>query len=213
MGVMALGGHFAWGQAPSGGGNVPQIPFGQTYKDFQFPMYQKGQLAYTLTAVSARGITINRAEAKDVKIDLYTDGKVTTTITSPDADLYLADRKMRSKNTVQIERADLEATAQVCDFDLGEKKYLLRQNVRVLLKHFDVGASPKTVTPPATTGVSPTAPAVPPAPEPMPTLDEPPPPPPSGTRTSRTGESLLDVPGASASPSTAPIQPPPQGSP
>jgi hypothetical protein len=209
---MALAGHVAWGQASAGGGNLPQIPFGQTYKDFQFPMYQKGELAYTLTAVSAKGITINRAEAKEVKIDVYTDGKVTTTITSPDADLYLADRKMRSKNTVQIERADLEATAQVCDFDLGEKKYLLRQNVRVLLKHFDVGASPKTVTPPTASTAG--SPAVPPAPEPAPTMDEPiPPPPPSGTRASKNGDALMDVPGASASPGTAPIQPPPQGTP
>lgn len=212
-GILAVTGHFAWGQAPSSStGNMPQIPFGQTYKDFQFPMYQKGELAYTLTAVSAKGITINRAEATDVKIDLYTNGKVTTTITSPDADLYLADRKMRSKNTVQIKRADLEATAQDCDFDLTEKKYILRQNVHVLLKNFDVGASAKT-TPATKAATTNAAPAVPPAIEPNPAVDDTPAPSQAGTRATKSSESLLDVPGASASPSTAPIPPPPPSSP
>ena len=90
-----------------------------------------------------RVFTVNRAETTDLKIDLYTNGKVTTTILSPKADLYVAERVMRTKNTVQVERADLEATAQACDFDLINKKYILRQNVHVLLKNFDVGAVAK----------------------------------------------------------------------
>ena len=110
---------------PAGKGTgtaMPQIPFGQTYKDFQFPIWQKGQLAYTLTADSATGVTLNRADASNVKIDVYTDEKVTTTITSPRADLYVSDRKMRSKNTVKIVRADMDATSQVCDFRSPEQK-------------------------------------------------------------------------------------------
>jgi hypothetical protein len=127
----------AWAQAPGSGGVVPQIPYGQTFKDFQFPLYQDGQLKATLAAISAKGVTINRAEATELKIELYDQGKVTTTITSPKADLYLADRRMRTKDTVLIERADMEATAQTCDFDLTNKKYLLRENVKVILKNFD----------------------------------------------------------------------------
>lgn len=200
-GLLALSA--AWAQAPGGsGGNVPQIPFGQTYKDFQFPLYQNGHLAYTLSAVSAKGITINRAETTDLRIDIYTDDKVTTTITSPKADLYVADRIMRTKNTVQIERADMEATAQTCDFDLNAKKYLLRENVKVILKHFDAGASPKTTTATQSQGSTPdtsTSSAPAPGPEPDAPLN------PQGTHSS---ESLLDMPGSYANTNVAPIPAP-----
>jgi hypothetical protein len=137
-------------QTPAGsGGGIPQIPFGQTYKDFEFPIYQNGQLSYTLKAVSAKGVTINRAQATDLKIEIYTQGKVTTTITSPNADLYVNERAMRTKNTVKVDREDLTATAQICDFDLTTKKYLLQKNVHVILKHFDAGAGQKKPAPDA----------------------------------------------------------------
>jgi len=147
----------------SDSGSVTQLPVGQIYKDFQLPLYQDGQLKFTLAATEAKGITINRAETTDVKIDLYDNGKVTTTITSPKADIYVADRKMRTNNTVRIERADLEATAQICDFDLIAKQYLLRTNVKVILKNFDAGLGGKAagagVRAPVPPGAVPVAPA------------------------------------------------------
>jgi len=135
-GLALVGG--AWAQNNSG---VSQLPVGQVYKDFQFPYYENGVLKFTMTADEAKGITLSRAETTDLKIDIYENGKVTTTITSPKADLYIADRKMRTRDTVQIERADMEATAKSCDFDLAEKQYTLRTNVKVTLKNFDAGKS------------------------------------------------------------------------
>jgi hypothetical protein len=202
-GLLALSA--AWAQAPGGSGastpaNTPQIPFGQTYKDFQFPLYQNGHLTYTLAAVSAKGITINRAETTDLRIDIYTNDKVTTTITSPKADLYIADRIMRTKNTVQIERADMEATAQTCDFDLNAKKYLLRENVKVILKHFDAGAVPKTAASTQPQGSTPDA-TTPGAPGPEPDA-------PLNPQGAHNNESLLDMPGSYANTNVAPIPPP-----
>ena len=187
---------------------APQIPFGQTYKDFQFPIWQKGQLAYTLTAASATGVSLNRADASDVRIDVYTNDKVTTTITSPRADLYVSDRKMRSKSTVHVVRADMDATSQICDFDLISKKYVLRQNVHVLLKNFDVGGSPTAKGAAGTTAVkgAPTAkgsPSVPEADQPIPPEPQSPPEPTSAP----TGEPVLDFPGASATTNAAPHSP------
>jgi hypothetical protein len=190
-------------KATANGAAVPQIPFGQTYRDFQFPLYQNGQLSYTLSAASATGTTVNRAATTDLKIDIYTNGKVTTTITSPKADLYAAERIMRTKNTVDINRADLEATAKSCDFDVINRKYLLRENVRVVLKHFDVGGAPKT---PAATGAAPastspvSAAPVPPAPADDNAL-------PSDTHLPRNNDSLLDMPGSYANTNSAPIAP------
>jgi hypothetical protein len=174
-------------QAQSSG--VTELPVGQIYRDFQFPRYEGGQLKFTLAATEAKGITINRAETTDLKIDLYDSGKVTTTITSPKADIYMADRKMRTKNTVRIERADLEATSQICDFDLVTKQYLLRTNVKVTLKNFDtssgLGGKPAGAQG-ATVPTTPPRAAVPPAP--------------SGTAASADGSgSMLEMPGAFSS--------------
>jgi len=182
----------AWAQT-SGNENTPVIPYGQTFKDFHFPLYQDGQLKATLSAISATGTTLNRAETTELKIELYDQGKVTTTITSPKADLYVADRRMRTKNTVLIERTDMEATAQSCDFDLLNKKYFLYQNVKVTLKNFDANFKPASAT-----GATPasTANTVPTPATSTPTSNPPP------------KSSLLDTPGASSNPNLAPTPAP-----
>ena len=160
MGILVGGA--AWAQSSGEGENSAQLPVGQTFKQFTYPVYQEGKLKATLSAVTAIGITLNRAETTDLKIDLYDDGAVTTTVTSPDADLYVSEQKMRTKNTVLIERADMTATAQTCDFDLKTKKYILRNKVTVLLKHFDLGTNPANgaaPTPASNHAASPPSPA------------------------------------------------------
>jgi hypothetical protein len=202
MGVMALVAGAAWAQAPGGGGATPQIPYGQTFKDFQFPIYDKGELKAMMAAITAKGVTLNRAEATELKIELYDQGKVTTTITSPKADLYVADHRMRTQNTVLIERADMEATAQSCDFDQTNKKYLLRDNVRVVLKNFDISfnrppagaASPAPVNPPASDDNT--------RPAPSPRIATPNPP---------LNDSTMETPGAYANTNVAPTPSSPPG--
>jgi hypothetical protein len=176
----------AWAQTTSRSGNAPQIPYGQSIRRFELPFYEGGVLKWRLSAALATGKSLNRAETTDMKIELYDDDKVTTTITSPKADLYSSERRMRTKNTVRIERSDLEATAQKCDFDYESKQYNLSENVRVVLKNFD-----------ASTGLGPPAkqasPGVPSAglPAPMPLLSP-----------AHPDDSLLNSPGAYSTGST-----------
>ena len=171
------------GSPPSSPSDVTQLPVGQVYKDFEYPYWESGQLKFTLSATEAKGITINRAETSNVKIDLYTNGKVTTTITSPNADIYVADKKMRTHHTVRIERSDVIATAQFCDFDLADKQYTLRDHVKVTLLHFDMkGATPGPASG-AAMGVPPTAGN----------------PPPSTAPASGGADSLLESPGSFSS--------------
>lgn len=150
------------------GDSAPQLPVGQTFKNFEYPIYQDGKLKATLSAATATGITLNRAETTDLKIDSYENGKVVTTVTSPKADLYVAEQKLRTKNTVLIDRPDMTATAQTCDFDLKTKKYVLRTNVKVVLRHFDVASTTKTTPaiPNATPSNIPTTALPKPRPEP-----------------------------------------------
>jgi LPS export ABC transporter protein LptC len=194
--ILVLGA--AWAQNTGDSRNAPQLPVGQTFKQFEYPTFQDGKLKSTLYATEATGITLNRAETTDLKIQIYDNGAVTTTVTSPKADLYVAEQKMRTKNTVHIERADTEATSQNCDFDLKTKKYLLRTNVKVILKHFDLSLTPANgaATPPASTH-APTGASRAPAP--------------TSPRPAPSNKSLLDSPGSYADTNSAPIPPPSSG--
>jgi lipopolysaccharide export system protein LptC len=143
-------------QSTSSSSDVTELPVGQIYTDPSYPFFDAtGQLKFTLTAKKAKGITVNHAEMTDLKIDLYTNGKPTTTITSPDADIYVADKKMRTRHTVKITRADSISTSQFCNFDLAAKQYTLRDHVKVVLLHFDM----KTAAPGQSGGPMGVAPA------------------------------------------------------
>jgi len=190
--VLVLGTAWTLAQNSGDGGSAPQLPVGQTFKQFEYPVYQNGVLKATLSAVTATGITLNRAQTSDLKIDLYENGAVTTTVTSPNADLYVSEQKMRTKNTVLIERSDMEAFGQTCDFDLKTKKYILRTNVKVTLKHFDVSLSPNTNAPGMAT--SPTAAK---SPAPNPAVPQP----------ARDDGSLMDSPGSYSDTNAAPTAP------
>jgi hypothetical protein len=208
-GILAMGTASAQvaGDASAG---TPQLPVGQVFKQFAYPYYQEGVLQYTLSAVEARGITLNRAETTDLKIELYANGVKTTTITSPTADLYVNERKMRTKYTVLIERDDMEASSQECDFDVKLKKYLLRTHVKVTLKHFDISASTKPAAgapphPAANTGATP-APVPAPASEPLPSSTPAPIPEPVLSATPAPQAESGSTPGAlSMAPTTPPV--------
>jgi hypothetical protein len=181
--------------APSDSAGISQLPVGQVYKEFQFPYYQAGLLKFVLTASDATGVTLNRADTHNLKIELYDQGKVTTTITSPDADLYVADRKMRTHNTVQVTRPDLVATSKLCDFDLLSKQYVMRTNVKVTLLHFDAGQSTSGHPADPSVAAAPAPPKPPAEPDSIPRPVVPPPP------SVPNGEGdLIDSPGAYSNP-------------
>ncbi len=206
MGVMTLiAAGTAWAQAPAGGGGAaPQIPYGQTFKDFQFPIYNSGELKATIAAITAKGVTLNRAEATELKIEVYDQGKVTTTITSPQG-RSLSGRPSHAHQEYGADRTrDMEATAQSCDFDQTNKKYLLRENVRVVLKNFDAGIKrPSTGTPspppPSSSPIIPAAGAAAGAPSSPGTVTLPP----------VRNDASPDIPGSYANTNVAPTPPSP----
>lgn len=189
--ILTLG--VVWAQNTAEGGNAPQLPVGQIFKQFTFPIWQEGQLKATLFAVEAKGMTLNRAETTDLKIQVYDNGAVTTTITSPKADLFVNEEKMRTKSTVEIDRADMNAKSQECDFNLKTKKYVLRSSVKVLLKHFSFGGADKTTSASSSAHMG-IAPAPSPAPSPAP-------------RPANADQSLLGTPGSYSDPSSSSTTP------
>jgi hypothetical protein len=192
----------AWAQPAGEDNSAPQLPVGQVFKQFEFPAYQDGKLKYTLYATEAKGITLNRAETTDLKIDVYDNGAITTTITSPKADLLVNEQKMRTKNTVQIEREDMTATSQTCDFDVKSKKFVMRTNVKVVLKHFDFSVGPDGPAPKPASEPGKAASDAAPVPSAAPAPDVPVTPPPA-----HSPDSLLTSPGSYGDTNSAPISP------
>ncbi len=176
----------AWAQTPSADDrhNSAPLAVGQTFENVTYPSYvsaTNNTLANTFHAERATGITPNRARAQNVTIDVYEvihdTNTVTTVITSPDADIMLNDRIMRTTNSVCVKRDQMIATAQRADFDLSTKHYTLRRDVKITLLNFDIGkaASPSTNnTPSPAPAPSDTSAPAPPAPaspdQPIPTL-------------------------------------------
>ena len=194
--LLLMGAARAQNAGDSSNSSAPQLPVGQVFKQFEFPSYQDGVLKYTLFATEAKGITLNRAETTDLKIDVYDNGAKTTTITSPKADLIVAEQKMRTKNTVQIERDDMTATSQNCEFNVKEKKFVMTANVKVILKHFDLSMGPSSAAPkPATPSSKPATHSVP---GPAATAPASP---------AHSTDSLLTSPGSYADTNSAPLSP------
>jgi hypothetical protein len=193
-GVLVVGAALAQNDGDDTSGKA-LVPVGQIFKQFEYPVYNDSTLKATLHSVQAKGITLNRVEATTLTINVYENGNVTTIVTSPDADLYMGEQKMRTKNTVRIVRSDMTATSQDCDFDLKDKKYLLQSNVKVILKNIDLGATPaKPGTKPGAPSARPAAKvSVAPSAQPL--------------NPAHVDESLLDSPGAVGATNSAPIPP------
>ena len=106
---------------------------------------------------------------------------------------------MRTKSTVLISRADMDASAQECDFDLKAKKFTLRTNVKVVLKNFDASLDPNKKG--STTSSS--TPEAAPQPSTTPVSVSPP----LAPRHPANNDSLLDSPGSYSNTNAAPIPP------
>jgi hypothetical protein len=214
-GIVVAGAALAQNSSTGDNTAAPQLPVGQVFKQFEFPAYEGGKLKYTLFATEAKGVTLNRADTSDLKIQIYDDGAVTTTITSPRADLFVAEQRMRTKNTVQVDRADMNATSQTCDFDVKNKKFVMRNNVRVVLKHFDLNGESNGSTPASNSATPAPVPDQTPAPVPAPTADSVTAPAPAPTPVATPTPTTLapPKPPSSSIMSNLPITPPPANAP
>lgn len=112
------------------------IPLGSVVKEFRLPQRNsQGQLDGIITGREARAISVNRTEILDMKIDLYDQGKVSTTILSPRCDLWKLEGRLSTQSGAVIERPDLRLTSQIMDWEVGGHRGVFRQNVRVVLYH------------------------------------------------------------------------------
>ncbi|MGD9895462.1 MAG: hypothetical protein AB7T14_00065 [Candidatus Methylacidiphilaceae bacterium] len=116
------------------------IPLGSVVKEFRLPQRNaEGALEGMVTGREARAISVNRTEILDMKIELYDQGKVGTTILSPRCDLWKLEDRLSTHSGAVVERPDLRLTSQIMDWEVGGHRGVFRQNVRVVLFHLPLG--------------------------------------------------------------------------
>lgn len=136
---------------------------GQVTKGFTLPQYTDGKLTAMINGGEARVISVNRTEITDLRVDLYEDGKVATTITSPKSDYWNADNKMRTRFGVEIKRPDMIVTSQTMEWEIKEQRGVLRNNVKVVLLTLDLAKPAESPSPAATAPLNAPAPGTEPA--------------------------------------------------
>ncbi|MDD2677221.1 MAG: hypothetical protein PHP75_07125 [Methylacidiphilaceae bacterium] len=112
------------------------IPLGSVVKEFRLPQRNtQGGLDGVITGREAHAISVNRTEIIDMKIELYDQGKIGTTILSPRCDLWKLEDRLSTQSGAVVERPDLRLTSQIMDWEVAEHRGVFRQNVRVVLFH------------------------------------------------------------------------------
>ncbi len=173
-------------------------PVGQVIKGFTMPQLDpQGNLTCNIIGDEARVVSVNRTQIVNMRIDLYDGPDISTTITSPQCDLWKGIDKLRTRSTVKINRPSMVITAQTMDWNYVEKRGVLRENVKVVLTNFNLGKpqTPAGATaanaPSRTTASNSPAPAI-------------------VTPVTSSTATLPDMPTSSAEPSSVPVSSQPQ---
>jgi hypothetical protein len=115
-------------------------PVGTVVKGFTMPLRNEaGVMEANLTGREAKVLTVNRTRIDDLKIEIYEGEKVAVLITSPSCDFWRADNRLTTRNGVNIEREGMVIQANGMEWEYKDKRGVLRQQVKVTLKNFNLG--------------------------------------------------------------------------
>ena len=124
------------------------MPLGAEIKGFSMPQRNTaGEMEANIAGETAKAVSISRTAIQGLHVDLYSDGKISSVITAPKCDFWNLERRISGGAGVQIQRADLQIRADSFDWDFKTQTALLRNNVRVDLGKFVIGAPAPAPTP------------------------------------------------------------------
>jgi hypothetical protein len=123
----------------SGGVMLAQSDFavGSIIRGFDFPSRdaKTGKMQYRITGDKAIVMTANRIEVHKLKIEIFNDDKVGTTIQSPVSDYWRLESRRTSNVGVEILWPGASATSKQMEWDLPKSKGVLRGNVVVTIEN------------------------------------------------------------------------------
>jgi len=124
-----------------GGGGVllaeSDFAVGSIIRGFDFPSRDPatGKMVFRIAGDKAIVMTANRIEVHKLKIEIFNDDKVSTTIQSPISDYWRLESRLTSGTGVEILWPGVTATAKQMEWDLPKSKGMLRGNVVVVIEN------------------------------------------------------------------------------
>jgi hypothetical protein len=120
-----------------GGVIVAQSDFavGSIIRGFDFPSRdpKTGKMVFRITGEKAIVMTANRIEVHQLKIEIFNNDKVGTTVQSPVSDYWRLENRLTSNTGVEIMWPGASATSKQMEWDLPKSKGTLRGNVVVVI--------------------------------------------------------------------------------
>jgi len=122
----------------AGGGFVlaeSEFSVGSIIRGFDFPARnpKTGKMEYRITGDKAIVMTANRIEVHKLKIEIFNDDKVGTTIESPVSEYWRLESRLTSNTGVDIQWTGAKASSKQMEWDLTKSKGVLRGNVVVVI--------------------------------------------------------------------------------
>lgn len=135
--VLTLGALLLQGQSSS---VKPPGPIGETIKRFALEQRnpETGELQAMLRGEAAKVVTVNRTEITNMAIEIMNGDKINLILTSPQCNYWHLEGRLSTNHSVKVLRDDMEIDAQNMEWDYKERKGVLRNNVRVVLKGIDL---------------------------------------------------------------------------
>jgi len=139
--LLAVAAFFAGISSLSAQQQMSSMPLGSVVKGFVMPQRNAaGDLVANVTGAQANVVSLNRTQITGLKVEMYEDGKVSTTITAPACDYWTLEKRISGHDGVLVEKADVRITAAAIDWDFKTQTAVLHRDVRVVLPKFTVGA-------------------------------------------------------------------------
>lgn len=116
---------------------------GSIIRGFDFPSRdpKTGKMDFRITGDKAIVMTPNRIEVHKLKIEIFNNDKVGTTLQSPVSDYWRLESRLTSSTGVEILWPGVTATAKQMEWDLPKSKGMLRGNVVVVIENLQEKAS------------------------------------------------------------------------
>jgi hypothetical protein len=127
--------------SPSPGGleeiSIP-VPEGQDVMGIRIPHHnERGELVMLITAEVARRAGESNIEMERMKIDLWDEERLRSSLTMPKSQFHMGTRILSGNDGALIEREDFTIEGENLEFDLGEQKGTMRGKVTMTIKQVE----------------------------------------------------------------------------
>lgn len=114
------------------------VPEGQDVMGIRIPHHnERGELVMLITAEVARRAGESNIEMERMKIDLWDEERLRSSLTMPKSQFHMGTRVLSGNDGALIEREDFTIEGENLEFDLAEQKGTMRGKVTMTIKQVE----------------------------------------------------------------------------